>query len=312
MLFKCARQGHEGSQLEVADLSLFGSYHSKINTTLAFELLDQTFTFATAQDPVKAKAQQFRNLGLIFATGLGTKRDYKKALIYLSIAALDDDLIAHHTLGYFYHAGIGVPKNCPRSLWHYQRVADAVLDSYLGGPLGGNRLLNETMDLSQDGLYGKGASGNGNPEKSKGREPELKEADLVILYKLQAEGGDPGSQFMLGQLYYLGGDDVPIDYGLAAQYLTMAAKQFPRADYDASIPSHRQAKIAASRSCSYMGIMHARGEGTPVNLELAKSWFERGVSQEDPSSHTWLARMYLDGIGVKKDYETGTLSGIIA
>jgi TPR repeat protein len=50
--------------------------------------------------------------------------DLNQALVYLSFAVIQGDLIADQTLGYWHYAGIGMPKSCQKSFWHYQRVAD--------------------------------------------------------------------------------------------------------------------------------------------------------------------------------------------
>ena len=100
----------------IGDISLYGLYGIKQNATDAF------FYYKQLSD--SGVPAGHRQLGNLFATGLGTERNYAKALVYMSFAALRGDLLADQTLGYWHYAGIGMPKSCSKALWHYQRVAD--------------------------------------------------------------------------------------------------------------------------------------------------------------------------------------------
>ena len=103
----------------------------------------------------------------------------------------------------------------------------------------------------------------------------------MLLYKLQADNGDAFSQYMLGQTLCNHQDDskildngnngIEVDFPRALEYLKMAAKQYPTVleDDDHS----KQAKIAASSACSYIGRMYLRGEGVDPNYELARQVF---------------------------------------
>lgn len=134
------------------------------------------------------------------------------------------------------------------------------------------------------------------------------DSDLLLLYKVQAEGGDAPSQLMLGQTYYYGHHGVAIDYPKALQYLKMAAKQYPNypKPKDVSENSFKQLKFASSSACGMIGFMYARGEGVEIDYGLAQEWFERGISQENGVSFTWLGKMYLEGRGnVERSYARG-------
>ena len=344
-LVECATQtSHVESIKLAADLSLYGLYGIPVNTSCAFPLIQSLMentevpvdieessnegtssteshehiikvahmaSFASGykdETPQLSLAKSYRKLGLMYATGVGVKRDYAQALVYASLAAMEGDLIAHQLLGYWYHAGIGVPRNCAKSVWHYQRVADAIKDLASQDPSGSRKWPKAPFALDKNGLYGKGASGSGNPaiHNQKKDNSHISEADLLLVYKLQADAGDAASQFMLGQTYYLGNSATLIDYGKALLYLTKAAAQYPaHVELDGGDDSYKTAKLAASNAAGYLGIMYARGEGVPVDLDIARQWFERGVQQENALSHTWLGRMYLRGIGVDQNYDKG-------
>ncbi|KAJ3324954.1 ERAD-associated protein [Boothiomyces sp. JEL0866] len=282
----------------VADLYFYGDY-IKQNTTRAFEL------YKELSDAGEREGHYM--VGMCYATGMGANRDYSKAQVYLSFAALLGEKRAFQTLAYHNHAGIGMPKSCSNALFHYQQIADESIVEWRNGPPFGKKLppLPMKLDELQGGIYGKGASGMGNPELNL-KESKLNELDLIMLYRLQAEAGDAVSQFLLAQFYYFGSAKVPVNYKKALEYFQQAAKQYPtqtkgeRAGEDAK--HLKEVSIAASRSCGFLGQMYWRGEGVEPDIARARLWFERGVSQDNAASHYGLALMYMDGIGVEKDY----------
>ncbi|RKO88751.1 hypothetical protein BDK51DRAFT_12061, partial [Blyttiomyces helicus] len=62
-----------------------------------------------------------RMVALLYATGLGVPRDYARALLYMSFAAVGGDTVAEQTLGYWHLMGIGTPKNCEDAAWYLKR-----------------------------------------------------------------------------------------------------------------------------------------------------------------------------------------------
>ncbi|KAJ3259573.1 ERAD-associated protein [Boothiomyces macroporosus] len=281
----------------VADLYFYGDY-IKQNTTRAFEL------YKELSDAGEKEGHYM--VGMCYATGMGTVRDYSKAQVYLSFAALLGEKRAFQTLGYHNHAGIGMPKSCLNALFHYQQIADEAIEEWRSGPPFGKKLppLPMKLDELQGGIYGKGASGMGNPELNM-KESKLDELDLIMLYRLQAEAGDAVSQFLLAQFYYFGSAKVPVNYKKALEYFQQAAKQYPtstKADKSEDAKHLKEVSIAASRSCGFLGQMYWRGEGVEPDIERARKWFERGVSQDNAASHYGLALMYMDGVGIPKDF----------
>ncbi|KAJ3350825.1 ERAD-associated protein, partial [Kappamyces sp. JEL0680] len=271
-LEECSDLGHVPAMQLLLDVSLYGRAGAAVNTPRAFSLIQSLFLLSPSEDegPSIAVASHeqtdrhqvepsvphplsqdrielYRTTGLLYATGLGVKRDYALAQVYMTIAALYGDPLAHQVLGYWYMAGIGTPKSTEKALWHYRKLGAVLIKLQAEGPLGGRRPRHPSLELAHDGIYGKGASGNGNPmagqEKQQG-ESQLGEEDLVLLHKLQAEGGDILSQFMLGQLYYLGGDEVKVDYVKARYYFTLAAKQYPTEPDDGD-ENRKKARLCA-------------------------------------------------------------------
>ena len=88
-----------------------------MNTTLAFG-----YYLYPATNLSDSYSQ--RMVGLMFGSGIGVKRDYAKALTYLTFSQLGNDLIATQTLAYYYDMGIGVEQSCDLSSWYYSRIGE--------------------------------------------------------------------------------------------------------------------------------------------------------------------------------------------
>jgi SEL1 protein len=241
-------------------------------------------------------SQPNEQLAIQHSLGLGLCRDYPQALVYASMGVLESSSLSHHLLGYWYEAGIGVPKQCQKSLYHYDYLAKINHKTFLKGfeNVGGKHLDKPAQRLDTAGLYNEG----------KPSSKSLRNEDLLLLYKIQADGGDVVSQYMLGQVYY-NGDDVERDFTVAMGYFRSAAKQYPTVGASDDQHSIKQAKIAASSACAFIGKMYIRGEGVDVDYGKGREWFERGAGQESPGCHTGLARIYIHGLGVEADYEKG-------
>jgi SEL1 protein len=224
----------------------------------------------------------YRVVGSLYASGMGIPRSYAKALIYTTFAAYGGDIPALHTMGYWHHSGIGVPKHCTRAYVYYEKVATYLYKEYQSGPPGGKTFPKEMKRLV-DGLYG---TKNTNSEG-------VRESDILLLYRLQAEAGDIVPQLMLGQYYYTG-TSVATDFEKALEYFQMAVKN-PNRD-------NRRAKVAYSSALGYLGMMYLRGEGCEVDYAEARSYFEKGIELDNGMSFTGLALMYLHGLGLQKDH----------
>lgn len=78
----------------------------------------------------------------------------------------------------------------------------------------------------------------------------------------------------------------------------MAAKQYPKKSPESQDSIHYKNLLrAASESAGFLGKMYWRGEGVAVNENIARQWFERGASQDNPASTTYLGKMHLEGAG---------------
>ena len=165
------------------------------------------------------------------------------------------------------------------------------------------------LDELENGLYGKLASGSGNPQL-KNKDNTVNEADALLLHRLQADAGNPSSQYLLGYYHYVGSESIPRDFKAAYKYFLKAAKQYPTKEPAAEdikgIFEHKQAKFAGASAAGYLGQMYWRGEGVEADEETARKWFERGASQGNPASFAFLGLMHKTGAaGLKKDLEVG-------
>ena len=126
-------------------------------------------------------------VGLLYATGIGIERDYAKAQIYISFAALGEDLIAKQALAYWYHMGVGVAKSCEEAAFYYAKVAHEITQMFYDGPPLGRSIPETPIKIPEKenhGIYGR------------------------------------------GQVYYQGTDGIEVDYVKARRYFQKAAR-FP-------------------------------------------------------------------------------------
>ncbi|TPX31929.1 hypothetical protein SmJEL517_g04839 [Synchytrium microbalum] len=296
--------------LTLGDMYLLGQFNHPRNATLAvkyYNILSRDYGNATAQS----------RLGFLYAAGIGVPRNYAKALVYTSFAAVGGDTAAEQTLGYYSQLGIASPKNCEEAAFYYKRVADKAMERYRAGPPGGLHLPKTRTRLyeADGGIYRSGASGPGNPNQGghHGYHWSPQEALQYHHYSADRVDGDVTSQvprkLLLGQTYYSGSSHVAQNFTKALHYFRKAAKQYPEQAIAAihqaqargePLPTltslqHTRATIAA-KAAGYLGQMYWRGEGIEQNIDHAKWYFERGAKQGDGASHTGLGMMFEEGV----------------
>ncbi|KAJ3332759.1 ERAD-associated protein [Blyttiomyces sp. JEL0837] len=295
--------GNTDALVLLGDMYLFKRLGHKRNVTIAynhFYTLAHTHGNSTGQ----------RMLGLMYATGVAVKRDYAKALLYMSFAVLGKDTRAQQILGYWHQAGIATTKSCDDAAWYYKQVADKVIDTYKSGPPGGLTIPPSKTRLSEaeGGVYGPGASGTGsgtgNPQSA------MAQQNLREIYELQAESGDFVYQLSLAETYYRGSQIIPRDlkraYHWYKKVATDAWKELrPQGEVSAQVKQRVQyAGLAAGR----LGFMYWRGEYVEQNNKTARQWFERGEELENAIALNGLGMMHLDGaagfeVDVNKAYQ---------
>ncbi|KAJ3037669.1 ERAD-associated protein [Rhizophlyctis rosea] len=282
--------GHVESNLTLGDMNLYGKYSYPRNAGAAFG-----YYIGLAKGVGNAIAQ--RNVGMMYATGVGVPRNYARALVYTSFAAANGDTFAEQALGYWHANGVGTPKHCEDAAWYYGRVAEKAFNKWKSGPPGGLTMPIARIRLPDEegGVYGHGASGSGDPSvRNPVQQTSASPEDILQYYKIEADAGKAMAQLLVGQLYYQGTPTIKQNYALAMKYFYAAAQQYPSptgADLSASVVQ------AASTAAGYLGIMYWRGEGVEVDEKTARQWFERGAKGDNPMSLNNLGRMSLLGAG---------------
>jgi TPR repeat protein len=89
--------------------------------------------------------------------------------------------------------------------------------------------------------------------------------------------GDPGAQYMLGRLYYVGIDGVEKDIPMGIALFCKAANQ---GDIDAEY---------------MLGVAYSYGQGVPQNYVHAAFWYQKAASRGDEKAQLGLGELYLNG-----------------
>ncbi|KAL2912876.1 ERAD-associated protein [Polyrhizophydium stewartii] len=290
--------GNADATMVLGDMFLYRKFGHRRNATEAFRhymalasLGNSTAQFVVAE---------------MYASGVGVPRDYPKAMIYASFAALGGNILADQMLAFWHSAGVAMAPSCEISTFHYHRVASQVIEMYRAGPPGGLPIPPPYRYLPDDngGVYGSGASGASTLGKGKSA-AMLSEEELLMLYRLQAETGDVASQFMVGDIYYRGTAKTPRNYAKAYKYFRLAASHYPSAeelnDEDVAESTLQAARYAA-RATGYLGLMHWRGDGVQADPVVARRFFEQGMERNNGASYNAIGLMHrLGAAGFPKD-----------
>lgn len=105
----------------------------------------------------------------------------------------------------------------------------------------------------------------------------------LMRFRLQAEQGDTGAQFRLGDIYYEG-RGVPQDEVEAVCWFRRAAQQ-----------GHAEAQFM-------LGVAYDEGRGVPQDNVEAVRWWHRAAEQGDSAAQYNLGLRYAQGRGVQQDY----------
>ncbi|KAJ3196223.1 ERAD-associated protein [Irineochytrium annulatum] len=273
-------------------------YGVKRNVTAAF-----SYYHTLARKHGNATAQ--RMVGLMYATGVGVHRDYSRALLFMSFAALGRDDIAEQTLGYWNLAGVGVAKSCEDAAFYYKQVADKVIDLYKQGPPGGLTMPAIKARLAEEhgGLYGHGASGAGMPHSN--HHSALSAQAVREIYELQADEGSQSHQLQVGLHYYQGSQHTPQNFKKAHDYFYKAAKAYGDLNKQWNTKDEsKNAKAYSAIASGYIGMMYWRGEGVEQDNTTARLFFEAGEKLENAMSMNALGMMHLEGVaGFEKNFQ---------
>jgi SEL1 protein len=302
LLRVAASEGNPNAIYTLADMNFFGNYSYPRNFTESFRRYNQ---LAALNGNSSA---QFM-VGLFYSTGLGdaVKRDQAKALLYYTNAADQNNERAQMAVGYIHTVGIGAPKTCYKAVSYYKSVADKAIRYIWSGPPGGYVLTKTTQRIPDDegGIYGEGASvssagqnaRNGPANSDANASPD----DVLEYLDLQSRKGDLKATLTLGKMYYDGQTGLKPNYKLAKEYFLEVARLYWSKGGKVKGDLPPLVERVASRAAGYLGRMFLRGEGMEPSIEIARTWFKRGVSNGDALSQYYMGLMHLEGLGVTKD-----------
>jgi TPR repeat protein len=179
---------------------------------------------------------------------LGDNRpvDYNKAIELAEQAAAQGHAEALQMLGFCYLKGLGVPVDESKAADYYRRAAEA------GSPKG---QLNYGLMLR------------------KGKGVEKDSASGLEWMEKAARQDFPEGQLILGQLYFLGDDDLTPD----------PAKAFPLLE--------PLAHAGQAKAQNILGIMYRDAQGVNRNPVFAAEWFRRAAQQGEPKAQSNLAHL---------------------
>lgn len=175
----------------------------------------------------KGDANAQYDLSERYSRGIGgVQQDWEKAIMWVNLAAKQNNSGALNSLGYFYNNGFGVKKNIKLAFKYYQLAAKQghrigifnVGFSYMMGYAG-------YIDQKKAAILFKKASDLGYiPAKVRlgyaydvGAGVKQDKKIAFKLYKEAALKGEPNGQFNLGGLYYMG-EGTPINNTLALMW----------------------------------------------------------------------------------------------
>ena len=218
----------------------------------------------SAAEAGKAEAQF--DLGLLYAQGLGVRRDLTEATRWYRKSAQQGNAEAEFALGQMYLRGWGVPRD----------EADAV------------RWLQMANSVESDGPPTDWA-----PIEGYGVDKDTKQA--VYWYKLAADKGHPEAQFALAQLY-ANGDGVKHDQEQAARWVSASATQGyapALAEFGERYATGRGVSQDDKRAYFWLTLAYLHGDHSVEKLRasVAAKLPPAEVSSQDHAAQNWKPRM---------------------
>uniref|UniRef100_A0A7I4C8R2 ERAD-associated E3 ubiquitin-protein ligase component HRD3A n=2 Tax=Physcomitrium patens TaxID=3218 RepID=A0A7I4C8R2_PHYPA len=247
----------------------------------------------------------FYNLGILYLKGLGVEKDYARARDLLVDAANKGHSKARYYLAIMLHKGsAGMKKDLTHAAALYKLVAERgpwgrlmrqALEFYIKGNVGKALLLySRTAELGYE-------VGQSNAawllEKYRGRicigssgicTTEERHERAHNLWRHSSEQGNEHASLLLGDAYYYGRG--------AAKDLERAGEAYIRAKEKHS-----------SQAMFNLGYMHERGLGLPLDLHLAKRYYDEALEEEPAAfvpvtlalTSLWLRQHYSGSFLVK-------------
>jgi TPR repeat protein len=229
----------------------------------------------------------------------GVVKDAKESVKWYLMAAEQGDVYAQYFLGTAYNHGKGVPEDYDEAIKWYRLAADQ-------GHAKAQVQLKKVLDLS--------SSGSGNYAEGAGKSRSELEVDVASAhykrgnqcyygsqiyskaanyYRMAAEQGHAGAQYMLGYCYFDG-------QGVAQ-------------DYEKAVKQYRSAAEQGHVGAQYMlGYCYHYGQGVPQDNAEAYAWINMAakqgdkraidVRQKDLDTNTMTSKQMVEGKRLFQEY----------
>ncbi|CAL4930209.1 unnamed protein product [Urochloa decumbens] len=292
-----AKQPHYSAYNGLGYLYVKGYGVEKKNLTKAREY------FKLAADNKEAGGHY--NLGVLYLKGIGVKRDIIEASNHLLQAVNAGQPKAIYQVAKLFQKGIGLKRNLHMATMLYKSVAERgpwsslsrwALESYLKGDLGKALLLYSRMaDLGYEVAQSNAAwilDRYGDQSICMGESGFCTDMERHLrshaLWWQASEQGNEHAALLIGDAYYYG-RGVARDYERAAEAYMHAQSQ-----------SNAQAMFN-------LGYMHEHGHGLPLDLHLAKRYYDQAVEVDSAAklpvmlalTSLWLRKNYADSFMVR-------------
>ena len=301
LLEEAARKNNSDALYILGDLNYYGNYSHPRHLKSAFDYYQKLAL-------LNGNGSAMYMIGLMYSTGVGdaVEQDQARALLYYTFAADQGHTRAEMSVAHRHHTGIGTPKNCHAAVKYYKPVAAKAIEWYQSGPPGGMGWIPQAYRIADQvgGIYGAGASvsssGPNALKASPNSDAYASIEDIIEYLDLMSQKGDFKASFNLGRIYYEGQRSLPKNLDLARYYFKMVTQKFWKKNriVDNFKPGLDK---TACEAAGYLGRMYLRGEGVEQSFELARQWFERGMTHSDPQSAYGQALMLLNGYGVTRN-----------
>lgn len=271
-----------------------------------------------------------RYVGNRIRLGMGTKKDVKTGLMWLTKAANGGLLDAQTNLGILYRNGEGkdIPKNSSLAFYWYMEAAKQgdkdsqfnvgyMYDTGEGVTRNDFEAVNWYRKAADQGHAA--AQRNLGINYNRGIGVAQNYTESIKWYQKAADQGDSNAMLNLGYMYN-NGVGVVKDYKKAYDLYTKAAEKgniiamnnigamFNDGDYvtqnyaEAARWYLRAAEAGYGRSMRNIAAMFENGNGVPYSPSQALEWYQKGANAGDELAMERLAKAYEFGqLGLKKD-----------
>lgn len=248
------------------------------------------FTYTPVTDELKVTRKEFRellnqkiqesagstsalnDLGCMYASGIGTRKNMKMAVAYLMEAAMKNNLFGMLNMAQLYREGLGVEKDVEKARELYHRAYESGYTDAM--VLCGDTYLEGSVDT----------------------EPDYKNA--LVCYQKAVFRRCPYASYRLGWLYHEG-LGVEQDSAKAWNYYQQAfAMQYPDAmtdvgvfyrdgvmvakDYAKALECLNKAVAKGNARAMYeLSQMYLRGQGVEADFKRSKEWLYKSMEADD-------------------------------